>query len=114
MKASEILGRGALLAVASVALAGAVGPAFAAHSSYVSGSRVVTSNSDKTLNVADELDDDAAAYGLMTRQGVSGTPRLTNGGGSGSTLSRNYSETILSVRACKDFNLQPDPCGSWG
>jgi hypothetical protein len=52
--------RGAISVVGLAALLGAAAPALADHSSGRTGSHVFTSNSDKTLNVADAASDSPA------------------------------------------------------
>lgn len=113
--AKKMLAGGALAAAAVAAVAMSAAPAFAAHSSYTSaGARAVTSNSDKTLGIADEKADSSPVYSNFTQSGVSGTKRLDNNGGYNTTLYKNYTATILSVQACVNYNLSPDTCGSWG
>jgi hypothetical protein len=101
------------MAIAATALSAA--PALENHVSYTaSGARAVTSNSDKTLGIADEKGDSHSVYADFTQSGVSGTQELYNSGSVNTTLYKNYSAMILSVKACADVSASPDPCGAWG
>jgi hypothetical protein len=109
LKIAGITGAAAAAVVFSAA------PALANHVSYTSaGARAVTSNSDLTLGIADEKGDSSPVYANFTQSGVSGTKRLDNTGGVNTTLYKNYTATILSVKACVNYAAAPDTCGPWG
>jgi hypothetical protein len=112
MTFSRSIKRGAAAVACLVAVLGAAAPAVGAHRSSVADAATTWTDDDHKLYVSDTKNDDNDVYGQMTRQGVSGTPKLRNSNGNGSTVYRTYGATILSLRACVD-DAFGDTCDSW-
>ena len=72
-------------------------------------------SSGKTVYAKDTAADNKSAQAEFYLPPASGTTKLTNSGGSGTTLSKTYSVVPGTGRVCAVNNnpLDPNKCGPW-
>lgn len=113
------MGRSAAKAALVVATAAAllgVSPAFAEYyDSYSDGAHAYShSSSHPNVAVSDTKGDSHGVYANYNRK-YSGSHRLNNNGGHGSTVygPLDYTDYVTGLQACTEISLWPDDCGSW-
>lgn len=102
----------ALALVAVCALTGAASPAFADVHSDTTGS-MVSGLSNGRVYVEDTLCDGDPPYARFIESGEANEQRYTNHNGCGTNYYRDFGNSITSVKACRDRELQRDNCGGW-